>query len=202
MKRGHTLIGRQAISPALMVVPGSAIKRYKHQTDDRKISASMSPKPNSTRPRLSANELGAAHFGQVSPDLWKIDGKTITIDEYIENRRRDVKAMQICVLQAFTNRLLDKLNEVDRSAYPELRGMVQLLVRILKSTAVNDSEDPLPDWLAEVGFATTYLLERYDLIPDHVQDIGLADDVLILKRVIARNELNLILVLNEDGAAF
>lgn len=110
--------------------------------------------------------------------------------------------MQICVLQAFTNRLLDKLNEVDRSAYPELRGMVQLLVRILKSTAVNDSEDPLPNWLAEVGFATTYLLERYDLIPDHVQDIGLADDVLILKRVIARNELNLILVLNEDGAAF
>jgi uncharacterized membrane protein YkvA (DUF1232 family) len=138
----------------------------------------------------------------VSPDLWKIDGKTITIDEYIENRRRDVKAMQICVLQAFTNRLLDKLNEVDRSAYPELRGMVQLLVRILKSTAVNNSEDPLPNWLAEVGFATTYLLERYDLIPDHVQDIGLADDVLILKRVIARNELNLILVLNKDGAAF
>ena len=162
----------------------------------------MSPKPNSTRPRLSANELGAAHFGQVSPDLWKIDGKTVTIDEYIENRRRDVKAMQICVLQAFTNRLLDKLNEKDRSAYPELRGMVQLLVRILKSTAVNDSEDPLPNWLAEVGFATTYLLERFDLIPDHVQDIGLADDVLILKRVIARNELNLILVLNEDGAAF
>jgi uncharacterized membrane protein YkvA (DUF1232 family) len=162
----------------------------------------MSPKPNSTRPRLSANELSAAHFGQVSPDLWKIDGKAITIDEYIENRRRDVKAMQICVLQAFTNRLLDKLNEVDRSAYPELRGMVQLLVRILKSATVNDSQDPLPDWLAEVGFASTYLLERYDLIPDHVKDIGLADDVLILKRVIARNELNLILVLNEDGAAF
>ena len=162
----------------------------------------MSQKPNSTRPRLSANDPSAAHFGQVSPDLWKIDGKAITIDEYIENRRRDVKAMQICVLQAFTNRLLDKLNEVDRSAYPELRGMVQLLIRILKSATVNDSQDPLPDWLAEVGFATTYLLERYDLIPDHVQDIGLADDVLILKRVIARNELNLILVLNEDGAAF
>jgi uncharacterized membrane protein YkvA (DUF1232 family) len=161
----------------------------------------MRSKPNSTRPSLSANELSAAHFGQVSPDLWKIDGKAVTIDEYIENRRRDVKAMQICVLQAFTNRLLDKLNEVDRSAYPGLRGMVQLLVRILKSTAVHP-EDPLPDWLAEVGFATTYLLERYDLIPDHVQDIGLADDVLILKRVIARNELNLILALNKDGAAF
>jgi uncharacterized membrane protein YkvA (DUF1232 family) len=138
----------------------------------------------------------------VSRDLWKIDGKAVTIDEYIENRRRDVKAMQICVLQAFANRLLDKLNEVDRSAYPGLRGMVQLLVRILKSTAVHDPEDPLPDWLAEAGFATTYLLERYDLIPDHVQDIGLADDVLILKRVIARNELNIILALNKDGAAF
>ena len=159
----------------------------------------MRPKAKSTVPCLSSNELSAAHFGQVSPDLWRIDGKTITIDEYIENRRRDVNATQIRVLQVFTNRLLDKLNEVNGSAYPELRGMVHLLVRILESTAVDHTEDPLPHWLAEVGFATSYLLERYDLIPDHLQEIGLADDVLILQRVIARNESNLHRVLSEDG---
>jgi uncharacterized membrane protein YkvA (DUF1232 family) len=136
----------------------------------------------------------------VSPNLWKIAGRTITIDEYIEDRRQDVNATEICVLQAFTNRLLDKLKEVNPSEYPELRGMVHLLVRILESTAVHYTEDPLPNWLAEVGFASSYLLERYDLIPDHLQGIGLADDILILQRVIARNQSDLRRILSEDTA--
>ena len=161
----------------------------------------MRRKAKSTEPRLRSNQPNPAHFGLLSPNLWKIDGKTITIDEYIEDRRRDVNAAEICVLQAFTNRLLDKLNEVSRSEYPELRETVHLLVRILESPGIHDTKDPLPNWLAEVGFATSYLLERYDLIPDHVQDIGLADDVLILQRVIARNQSDLDRVLSEDSGS-
>jgi uncharacterized membrane protein YkvA (DUF1232 family) len=159
----------------------------------------MRPNAKSTEPRLRSNKPNMAHFGLVSPNLWKIDGRTITIDEYIEDRRRDVNATEICVLQAFTNRLLDKLNEVNSSEYPELRETVHLLVRILESTGVHHTEDPLPNWLAEVGFATSYLLERYDLIPDHLPDIGLADDVLILQRVIARNQSDLHRILSEDS---
>jgi len=159
----------------------------------------MRPKAKSTEPRLRSNKPNMAHFGLVSPNLWKIDGRTITIDEYIEDRRRDVNATEICVLQAFTNRLLDKLNEVNRSEYPELSETVHLLIRILESTGVHHPEDPLPNWLAEVGFATSYLLERYDLIPDHLQDIGLADDLLILQRVIARNQSDLHRILSEDS---
>ena len=123
----------------------------------------------------------------------------ITIDEYIEDRRRDVHATEICVLQAFTNRLLDKLNEVNRSENPELCETIHLLVRILKSTGIHHTEDPLPHWLAEVGFAASYLLERYDLIPDHLPGIGLADDALILQRVIARNQSDLQRILSEDS---
>ena len=159
----------------------------------------MRPKAKLTEPRLRSNKPNLAHFGLVSPNLWKIDGRTLTIDEYIEDRRRDMSATEICVLQAFKNRLLDKLKEVNRSEYPELRGPVHLLVRILESRDVHHTEDPLPNWLAEVGFATSYLLERYDLIPDHLQDIGLADDVLILQRVIARNRSDLNRILSEDG---
>jgi uncharacterized membrane protein YkvA (DUF1232 family) len=159
----------------------------------------MRPKAKSTEPPLRSNKPNLADFGLVSPNLWKIHGRTITIDEYIEDRRRDVSATEICVLQVFTNRMLDKLNEVNRSEYPELHEMVHLLVRILESTGVHHPEDPLPNWLAEVGFATSYLLERYDLIPDHLQDIGLADDLLILQRVIARNQSDLHRILSEDG---
>jgi uncharacterized membrane protein YkvA (DUF1232 family) len=159
----------------------------------------MRRKAKSTEPRLRSNQPNLAHFGLVSPNLWKIDGRTITIDEYIEDRRRDVNATEICVLQAFTNRLLDKLKEANRSEYPELRETVHLLVRILESPSVHYTTDPLPNWLAEVGFATSYLLERYDLIPDHLPDIGLADDVLILQRVIARNQSDLHRLLSEGS---
>ena len=159
----------------------------------------MRPKAKSTEPLLTSNKPNTAHFGQVSPNLWKIHGRTITIDQYIEDRRRDVNAAEICVLQAFTNRLRDKLKEVSPSEYLELREMVHLLVRTLESTAVEYMVDPLPDWLAEVGFASSYLLERYDLIPDHLPGIGLADDILILQRVIARNQTDLHRILSEDN---
>jgi uncharacterized membrane protein YkvA (DUF1232 family) len=159
----------------------------------------MRPKAKSTESCLSLRVPNTAHFGQLSPNLWKIDGRTITIDEYIEDRRRDVTATEICVLQAFTNRLRDKLKEVSPGEYPELPKMVHLLVRILESTTVHQAADPLPNWLAEVGLACGYLLERYDLIPDHVPEIGLADDILILQRVIARNESDLQRVFSEDN---
>ena len=159
----------------------------------------MRPKAKSTEPRLRSHQPNLADFGLVSPNLWRIHGRTITIDEYIEDRRRDVNATEICVLQAFTNRLLDKLKEVSPSEYPELREAVHLLVRILESPSVHYPTDPLPNWLAEVGFATSYLLERYDLIPDHLPDIGLADDVLILQRVIARNQSDLHRLLSEGS---
>ena len=162
---------------------------------------SMRLKAKSTQPGLSLNRPNTAHFGQVSPNLWKIHGRTITIDQYIEDRRRDVSAAEICVLQAFTNRLRDKLKEVNPNEYVELRGMVQLLIRTLESTAVENMTDPLPNWLAEVGFASSYLLERYDLIPDHIPRIGLADDILILQRVIARNQSDLHRILREDNGA-
>ena len=161
----------------------------------------MRPKATSTTPSPSSNRPNTAHFGQVSPNLWKINGKTITIDQYIEDRRRDVNAAEICVLQAFTSRLRDKLKEVNPSEYLEVREMVHLLVHALESTAVEYMVDPLPNWLAEIGFASSYLLERYDLIPDHVPAIGLADDILILRRVIARNQSDLHRILREDSRA-
>jgi uncharacterized membrane protein YkvA (DUF1232 family) len=171
------------------------------QTNYKKKSVPMRPKAKSTQPLRSSNPPDTAHFGQVSPDVWKINGKSITIDQYIEDRRRDVSAGEICVLQVFTNRLREKLKELSPKEYLELHEMVHLLVRALESTAAENLVDPLPNWLAEVGFASSYLLERYDLIPDHVPGIGLADDTLILQRVISRNQPDLQRFLHEDNRA-
>ena len=56
-----------------------------------------------------------------------------------------------------------------------------------ESPTAQQAKDPLPRWLAEIGFAAGYLLKGFDLIPDHLPEMGLADDALMLQRVIERN---------------
>jgi uncharacterized protein DUF1232 len=56
-----------------------------------------------------------------------------------------------------------------------------------ESPTAQQAKDPLPRWLAETGFAAGYLLKGFDLMPDHLPEMGLADDALILQRVIERN---------------
>ena len=139
-----------------------------------------------------------SQFGQVSPDAWRVCGKTMTIDEYIEEQGQQVNSSDLRVLGTFTGRLLDKLKEANANEYAGLREAVHLIVRVLESPAAQQAKDPLPTWLAEAGFAAGYLLKRYDLIPDHLPEIGLADDALILQRVIVRNHSELYRSLVKD----
>jgi uncharacterized membrane protein YkvA (DUF1232 family) len=122
----------------------------------------------------------------------------MTIDQYIEEQGQQVNSTDLRVLGAFTGRLADKLKETNAHEYPGLGEAVQVIIRVLKSPASQQAKDPLPTWLAEVGFAAGYLLKRYDLIPDHLPEIGLADDVLILRRVIERNQSDLYRILVEE----
>ena len=112
----------------------------------------------------------------------------MTIDEYIENQRPDMHATDLRVLGTFTGRLVDKRKETDANKHTGLQDAVQTIVHVLESQAAQQAKDPLPVWLAEIGCVAGYLLKRYDFIPDHVPSIGLADDVLILQRVIERNQ--------------
>jgi uncharacterized membrane protein YkvA (DUF1232 family) len=116
----------------------------------------------------------------------------MTIDEFIEDQAQHVKSIDISVLSSFSGRLLDKLKENNAIEYPGLQDEIQEIVRLLESPRAQRAKDPLPRWLAETGFAASYLLKRFDLIPDHVAEIGLADDALILQRVFRRNQATLI----------
>jgi hypothetical protein len=116
----------------------------------------------------------------------------MTIDEFIEDQARHLNSIDISVLSSFSDRLLDKLKETNAVEYPELQEAVHVIIRFLESPAAQQAEDPLPSWMAETGFAAGYLLKRFDLIPDHVADIGFADDALILQRVVRRNQSELI----------
>ena len=158
----------------------------------------MKPKSESTEPLINSSKPSMAQFGQMSPSTWRISGETITIDAYIEDQARGVNSTDLRILGSFTGRMLDKLNEVDADEYPGLREAVDVIVRALKSSTAQQSKDPLPTWLAEACFGASYLLKRYDLIPDHLPKIGLADDALILQRVIERNQSELYSSLDAD----
>ena len=152
----------------------------------------MKPKSKSTELLVSSDKPATAQFGQVSESVWRISGKTMTIDEFIEDQARHLNSIDISVLSSFSDRLLDKLKETNAVEYPELQEAVHVIIRFLESPAAQQAEDPLPSWMAETGFAAGYLLKRFDLIPDHVAEIGLADDELILQRVVRRNQSELI----------
>lgn len=151
----------------------------------------MKPKSKSTEPLVSLSKPTTARFGQVSESVWRVSGKTMTIDEFIEDQAQHVNSIDILVLSSFSDRLLDKLKESNAVEYPELEEAVRVISRFLESPAAQEAKDPLPRWMAETGFAAGYLLKRFDLVPDHVGEIGLADDALILQRVVRRNQSEL-----------
>jgi uncharacterized membrane protein YkvA (DUF1232 family) len=152
----------------------------------------MKPESKADETLVSSDKPATAQFGQVSEEVWSVSGKTMTIDDFIEDQARDVKAIDISVLTSFTGRLMDKLKESNAVEYPELQGAVHIITRFLESPAAQQAKDPLPKWMAETGFTAGYLLKRFDLIPDHVAEIGLSDDALILQRVVRRNQSELI----------
>jgi Protein of unknown function (DUF1232) len=154
----------------------------------------MKPKAKSREPHTNPDKPATAQFGQVSESVWRVSGQTMTIDEFIEDQAQHVKSIDISVLSSFSGRLLDKLKENNAVEYPGLQEAVHLVIRFLESPAAQQAKDPLPRWLAETAFAASYLLKRFDLIPDHVAEIGLADDALILERVVRRNQSKLIAV--------
>jgi uncharacterized membrane protein YkvA (DUF1232 family) len=154
----------------------------------------MKPKSKSTELHINPSKTTTSEFGQVSPTEWRVSGKTMTIDEIIEDGARQVNSTDLRVLENFSGRLLDKLKESNSDIYPGLREAVQVIIWVLESPAAQQAKDPLPRWLAETGFAAAYFLKRFDLIPDHLPKIGLADDALILQRVIERNQSELTVI--------
>jgi uncharacterized membrane protein YkvA (DUF1232 family) len=141
----------------------------------------MKPKSKSTELLINPSK----------PTKWRLAGKIMSIDEIIEDEAQHVNSTDLRVLESFGGRLLDKLEESNSEEYSGLREAVQLIILVLESPAAQQAKGPLRRWLAETGFAAAYFLKNFDLIPDYLPKIGLADDALILQRVIKRNQSEL-----------
>jgi hypothetical protein len=151
----------------------------------------MKPERMWTEQPIASYKPGMPKSRSLGFVTWKVDGRAMMVDEYIENQRQQLMSSDIHALGLFADRLLAKLNQTDADTYLGLGETVHLVVQLLKLPMFEQVEDPLPVWVAEVGFAAAYLLKRNDLIPDHLPEIGLVDDALVLKRVIERNHSTL-----------
>jgi uncharacterized membrane protein YkvA (DUF1232 family) len=88
--------------------------------------------------------------------------------------------------------LIEKKFRATSMGYHELKRQIREIMRTLEAAALVNATDPLPRSLAEGTFAAQYLLKEDDLIPDAVPGVGLADDAILVKRVVARHGRELV----------
>jgi uncharacterized membrane protein YkvA (DUF1232 family) len=113
--------------------------------------------------------------------------KAISIDEYIENQARTMKAEELRELRRFLPALAEKKAAALAQKREKLVWGIDMLADLVPSAAVERATDPLPQHLAELGVAARYVLKGIDIIPDTLPELGLADDEWIVSRVMQRN---------------
>jgi hypothetical protein len=100
-------------------------------------------KSQSSKPNISSAEPKSSPPRQVSASAWRGSGKTVTIDELIEDQRRYLNSIDLCMLSAFSSRLRDKLKGTNADEYPGLRKAVDLIAQVLESPVAQQASDPL-----------------------------------------------------------
>jgi uncharacterized membrane protein YkvA (DUF1232 family) len=88
--------------------------------------------------------------------------------------------------------LIEKKFQAVSMGYHELKHQIREIMRTLEAAALVNASDPLPEYLAEGTFAALYFLNEEDLISDTVPGMGLTDDAILVKRVVARHGRELV----------
>jgi uncharacterized membrane protein YkvA (DUF1232 family) len=131
-------------------------------------------------------------FGAHPESAWKVSGQAVTVEEFLDDGSRQIAAKDLRSLRALTGQLFEKLEEANSEFHPALGDAIYLIAGVLESRAAMNASDPVPRWLRESAFGAQYLLKGFDLIPDDLPEIGLADDALLLQRIIERNQTELL----------
>ena len=115
-----------------------------------------------------------------------LSGDAETIDAIILAGSVEIRAKDLHAIIR-ERELIEKKFQTISMGYHELRHQIREIMRTLEAAALVNATDPLPRCLAEGTFAAQYLLKEDDLIPDNLPGIGLADDAMLVKSVVARH---------------
>ena len=119
--------------------------------------------------------------------MTKTPEQAVSLDEYIGNGRDRITADNLRELSRHLKAFERKAEQAGEEERVELLRGIQVMVDMFASGELADLRDPLPEDIAELGVAAHYLLKGFDLIPDSLADIGLADDEWIVARVMQRH---------------
>lgn len=108
-------------------------------------------------------------------------------DDYIVRQSLTMNADDLRGLRRLIVELDHKKKAAESRGHHDLAAGISTLSVLLSSPEVTEAIDPLPPHLAEAGAALRYVLKGHDIIPDTVPDLGLADDALLVTRVLQRN---------------
>ena len=108
------------------------------------------------------------------------------IDAIIEAGSSAIQARDLQATLSKRDLIARKVQTI-REVSQQLTHQFWEILRTLEAAALVNAKDPLARYLAEGTFAAAYLLEEEDLIPDSIPGMGLADDAIIVKRVVSRN---------------
>lgn len=119
--------------------------------------------------------------------MTKTPEQAVSLDEYIGSCRPMITADNLRELARHLKAFERKAEQAGAEERVELLRGIQVMVDLFASQELVDLHDPLPEDIAELGVAAHYLLKGFDLIPDSLADIGLADDEWIVMRVMQRH---------------
>jgi uncharacterized membrane protein YkvA (DUF1232 family) len=111
----------------------------------------------------------------------------LATDDYIVRQSLTISANALRGLRRFVVELDQKKKAAESRGHHNLAAGISTLALWLSLPQVTEARDPLPAHLAETGAALRYVLKGHDIIPDDVPDLGLADDELLVTRVLQRN---------------
>jgi uncharacterized membrane protein YkvA (DUF1232 family) len=110
---------------------------------------------------------------------------TSEISSFIERQARAVSIREINRLIVDLPALRERFAKIPMETYPHLADQLQLLSLMVEEQVVRD---PAGQMVGEAAFALLYFQRATDLIPDSIPGMGLLDDAMIVRIVLARHE--------------
>ena len=189
---------------------GKPCRGTKHTGMAQYVDGFVMPLPRNKNDEYGhiAQKAGVAAFGEVGdtkPGQQPAANQNAEYDltvRLLSGDREDIDAMILAGSAAIGARdlhamirereLIEKKFRAMSMGYQELKHQIRGIMRTLEAAALVNATDPLPRCLAEGIFAAQYLLKEDDLIPDTLPGVGLADDAILVKRVVARHGRELV----------
>jgi uncharacterized membrane protein YkvA (DUF1232 family) len=85
-------------------------------------------------------------------------------------------------------RLKLEFAQIDAPRFPHLEGQLQFLANLLEDFVDGKADEVPYCTIAGVCYAVIYAQRQWDLIPDSIPDVGMADDSGVVRAVLIENE--------------